>query len=148
MSRLVQPLSYRTLKASGDCVVHAELVLEIKTNKGTWEPMTFWVDSGTEMTTLAADQAKNRDLPMPRRAMAGLTLHGQEVRSGLLRARIVGMDATEYLFPCYFLGDPNVQRARSINLLGLTGVINQVRFTFDGESSAKAPFGVLVVEKK
>jgi hypothetical protein len=148
MSRLVQPLSYRTLQSTGDTVVHAELVLEIKTNKDMWEPMTFVVDSGTEMTTLAASQAKARDLPIPRRPVRGLTLRGQEVRSGLLRARIVGMDATEYLFPCYFLGDPDVPRTRSINLLGLTGVINQIRFAFDGESSTTAPFGVLVVEKK
>ena len=58
------------------------------------------------------------------------------------------MDKTEYLFPCYFLGDPNAPLANSINLLGLTGVINQVRFTFDGATSTQAPCGVLVVEKR
>jgi hypothetical protein len=77
----------------------------------------------------------------------GLTFQGQEVRSGLLRARIPGMDATEYLFPCYFLGDPSVPAVKARNLLGLTGVINQVRFTFDGTPSPVASRGVLVVEK-
>jgi hypothetical protein len=33
-------------------------------------------------------------------------------------------------------------------LLGLAGVINHVRLTFDGPPSVLAPFGVLVVEKK
>ena len=38
-------------------------------------------------------------------------------------SRLVGMDPTEYLFPCYLLGDPNVRATRPRNLLGLTGVI-------------------------
>ena len=60
---------------------------------------------------MPADDAKNLDLPIPKRPVRGLTFHGQEVRRGLLRARIVGLDATEYVFPCYFLGDPNVPMA-------------------------------------
>ena len=45
-------------------------------------------------------------------------------------------------------GNPNVRPAKARNLLGLTGVINQVHFTFDGTPSVLAPCGVLVVEKK
>jgi hypothetical protein len=58
------------------------------------------------------------------------------------------MDATEYVFPCYFLGDPNTSVVTARKLLGLTGVINQIRLTFDGTISLVAPSGVLVVEKK
>ena len=94
--------------------------------------ITFVVDPGTEMTTMPAGVAKVRNLPIPRRPISGFNFQGQEVRSGLLRARIPGMDATEYVFPCYFLGDPNMPPAHSRNLLGLTGVINQIRLTFDG----------------
>jgi len=97
---------------------------------------------------MLAAEAKDRNLPIPKRPVRGLALHGLEVRSGLLRVRIVGMDATEYVFPCYFLGDPNVPLVNARNLLGLTGVINQVRFTFDGTHSVVAPCGILVVEKK
>ena len=86
-------------------------------------------------------------MPIPKRPVRGLTLRGQEVRRGLLRARIVGLDATEYVFPCYFLGDPNVPMADPKNLLGLTGVINQIRLTFDGTPSLAAPNGILIVEK-
>jgi hypothetical protein len=32
--------------------------------------------------------------------------------------------------------------------LGLTGVINQIRLTFDGTTSLVAPSGILVVEKR
>jgi hypothetical protein len=58
------------------------------------------------------------------------------------------MDPTEYLFPCYFVGDPNSRQVRARNLLGLTGVINQIRLIFDGTSSLAAPRGVLIVEKR
>jgi hypothetical protein len=148
MSRIEPPLAYRKLKTTGDTVVRAELDLELKTNQSSWVTALFRVDPGTEMTTMLAAEAKARNLPMPRRPVPGLNLLGQEVRSGLLRARIVGMDATEYVFPCYFLGDPNTPVAKSRNLLGLTGVINQVRITFDGAISVPAPHGVLVVEKR
>jgi hypothetical protein len=148
MSRLELPLAYRTLSTTGDVVLRAELDLELKTNQGDWESALFRVDSGTEMTTMLAADARNLRLPIPRRPISGLNIQGQEVRAGLLRARIVGMDATEYTFPCYFLGDPNIPSPTPRNLLGLTGVINQVRFTFDGATSLLAPHGVLVVEKR
>ncbi len=57
------------------------------------------------------------------------------------------MDGTEYVFPCYFLGDPNVPVADPRNLLGLTGVIDHVRLIFDGTKSLAAPNGLLIVEK-
>jgi hypothetical protein len=131
MSRLEVPLAFRILRTTGDRVVRAELVLEIKTDRGLWEPFTFVVDPGTEMTTMPAGEARKQRLPLPQQPISGLTFHGQEVRSGLLQARIPGMDATEYVFPCDFLGDPNTLPARSRNLLGLTGVIDQIRITFD-----------------
>jgi hypothetical protein len=66
----------------------------------------------------------------------------------LLRARVVGMDPTDFVFPCYFLGDPSVPPPpQARNLLGLTGVINQIRLTFDGTYSLVAPYGLLIVEK-
>jgi hypothetical protein len=136
------------VRSTGDVVLRAEFELELKTNHGTWVTVKFVVDSGTEMTTMMAADAKDRNLPMPRRPVPGMAFQGQSIRAGLLRARIVGMDATEYIFPCYFLGDPDVPVAKPRNLLGLTGVINQVRFIFDGATSLGAPHGILVVEKR
>jgi hypothetical protein len=124
------------------------LVLSLKTNRGAWEELPFRVDPGTEMTTMPAFEARKLDLPIPQQPVSRLVLYGQEVRSGLLRARIVGMDPTEFVFPCYFFGDPIVPPpAQAWNLLGLTGVINQICLTFDGRSAAQGPWGVLVVEK-
>jgi hypothetical protein len=146
MSRLELPLVYWRLRTTGDVAVHGELNLAVKTNRGAWETVLFLVDSGTEMTTMPAEVAKGRDLPIPKRPVPGLTFQGLEVRSGLLRARIPGMDATEYLFSCYFLGEPDTPMAAK-NLLGLSGVIDQIRLTFDGTPSLNAPYGVLIVEK-
>ncbi len=148
MSRLEVPLQQRTLRATGDTVIWADLVLTLKTNRGAWEEVPFRVDSGTEMTTMPAFDAKSLDLPIPKKPVSNLLLYGQEVRSGLLRARVVGMDLTEFVFPCYFIGDPDVlPPTQARNLMGLTGVINQICLTFDGRSTVRSPRGVLVVEK-
>ena len=98
MSRLEVPLQHRTLRATGDTVLWADLVLSLKTNRGAWKEIPFRVDSGTEMTTMPAFEARTLDLPIPKNPVSRLVLHGQEVRSGLLRARIVGMDPTEFVF--------------------------------------------------
>jgi hypothetical protein len=51
-------------------------------------------------------------------------------------------------FPCYFLGDPNNPPPLApIHLLGLTGVINQIRLYFDGTPATGMPYGRLIVEK-
>jgi hypothetical protein len=147
MARIEFPLMDKTLRTTGDRVLRAELDLEVKTNLGTWESFTFLVDPGTEMTTMPACEARRWDLPIPKRPVRGLSLRGQEVRRGLLRARIPRLDATEYVFPCYFLGDPFVPLADPKYLLGLTGVIDHVRLIFDGTRSVSAPNGILAVEK-
>jgi hypothetical protein len=149
MSRLELPLQGRRLRTTGDLLLRAELVLSLKTNRGNWHDALFLVDSGTEMTTMEAAEARRHDLPIPRKPVPGLNLHGQEVRAGLLRVRIVGLDATEYSFPCYFLGDPDVPPPKQRrNLLGLTGVVNQICLCFDGTPSVGAPHGCLIVEKR
>jgi hypothetical protein len=70
MSRLEVPLAFRMLRATGDLVVHAELVLAIKTDRGAWELVAFLVDSGTEMTTMPAGEAKKRNVPMPKHPLS------------------------------------------------------------------------------
>jgi hypothetical protein len=77
----------------------------------------------------------------------------REVRAGLLRVQITGMNATEYVFPCYFVGDPdapidpNQPPRLPRSLLGLTGVVDKIRFIFDGTAAVGFPHGMLVVEK-
>ncbi len=157
MSRLVVPLLGKTLRATGDVLLRAELDLFIKTNAQTWEQVVFLVDPGSEITTMPSAQASLLDIPLPANPVPGLqhAQTGLEIRSGVLRVQVAGMDSTEYLFPCYFVGDPN-QPARPThaaavprNLLGLTGVVDKVRISFDGKpAGAVAPYGNLIVEKQ
>jgi hypothetical protein len=154
MSRLEVPLLSKKIWATGDIVLRAELDLLIRDEIGVLRPETFRVDSGTEMTSMAAARAKALDLPMPRNAIF-LDINGTrcEVRPGLIRAQVVGMDSTEHVFPCYFLGGsnatpgPNQPPVVARNLLGLTGVLDKLRILFDGTPSPSARHGFMVVEK-
>lgn len=154
MARLVTPLLHRILWATGDSLLRAKLGLSLKTDKGIWVRENFLVDPGSELTTMPAREARQLGLPMPQRAAPGVRHHptGLVIRSGLLRVRIVGMDATEYVFPCLFLGDPDTpDPGRGVvapgKLLGLSGVVDQLRLTFDGRPTPGALHGNLIVEK-
>ena len=157
MSRLEVALLGKTLQTTGDILLRAELEILLETNAQSWEQVIFRVDSATEMTTMQAAQAKLLDLPLPANPVPGLkhAQTGQEIRAGFIRAHVVGMDGTVYVFPCYFIGDPHRRGSStqpamvSRNLLGLTGVVDKVRLTFDGKPvNAVAPYGYLVVEKQ
>ncbi len=157
MSQLAVPLRERKLWATGDILLRAELDLLLKDSAGNWTQETFLVDSGTEMTTMPAYRARQLGLPLPQNATPGAihTQTGLEIRSGYLRARVAGMDQTEYAFPCFFLGDPNTApdpkappATMPRNLLGLSGVVNQLRLSFDGDPTPGALYGNLIVEKK
>jgi hypothetical protein len=136
--------------------LRAALDLWLRDSNNLLQLVTFRVDSGSEMTTLPASLARQLDLPMPLHSVPNL-VHAQtglEISAGLLRAQVVGMDGTEYAFPCYFLGDPDTppdprQPARlPRNLLGLTGVVDRIRIAFDGKPTPTAAHGVMVVEKQ
>ena len=156
MSRLEVPFKHRTLWATGNLLLRAELDLFLKDRLGAWRPATFLVDSGSEMTTVPAPEAARLRLPMPQQAAPGAVRSqtGLPLRSGYLRVRVAGMDATEYVFPCFFLGDPAspTGAVRTGNaprkLLGLSGVVDKLRLGFDGTPTPQTPYGVLTVEKR
>ena len=156
MSRLDIPILGRTLWATGDLLLSAKLELLLKDRVGGWWQESFLFDSATEMTTFPAPLAKLFNLPMPNQAARGIVHNqtGQVIRSGYLRAQVVGMDGTEYAFPCFFLGDPNAPVSTNPGpmtprkLLGLSGVINQIRLALDGTPGGPgAMYGYLTVEK-
>jgi len=63
------------------------------------------------------------------------------------------MDATEHVFPCFFLGNPSVPLAAYSpittphSLLGLSGVVDKLLITPDGRPGPGAAYGYLIVEK-
>jgi hypothetical protein len=108
MSRLAIPVTGLPLYATGDVMLSAWLRLHLRDGAGNFAARDFRVDSGTDITTFPAYQARRLGLYLSARPAA--VTHeqtGLEVRSGMLAFRIDGMDATLYAAPCFFLGDPN-----------------------------------------
>src|SRR5262245_49198544 len=139
MSRLEIPVSYKTLWSTGDVRLWADIELLLRNSAGGFTPETFRVDSGTEITTFPAFDGRRLGLPMPVNPSPGAThtQTGLEIRSGYLRLRVVGMDQTEYVTPCLFLGDPAVLpdpgRPATFprKLLQPLALLDQLRFTME-----------------
>ena len=109
MSQLLIPITGKVLFATGNMRLWAEIVLQLKDRSGSYHQQVLRVDTATDITTFPAFEAKQFGLPMPAKASVGAT-HAQtglEIRSGLLRFRIAGMDPDEYAISCLFLGDPD-----------------------------------------
>lgn len=155
MTRIAIPVLERTLRSTGDVLLRVEVELLLRTNQGGWEQETFLVDTGTELSTFPAALARKLDLPMPVNP-AVVAVHAQTglaLRSGLLRFRVVGMDQTEYVMPCFFLGDPHLPHAGPAataprKLFQPCSVTKHLRFTFDDANDPALPHGELVVEQK
>jgi hypothetical protein len=156
MSRLVIPVIGRTLWHTGDILLRADLDLLLRDGAGTWPRRTFRVDSGTEVTTMPAYDAKRLGLTLALAAARGVVHHptGLELRSGFLRFRVAGMDQTEYAVSCFFLGDPGTApvagpaAAIPRRLLQPLALLGQLRFSFDRDAMPSAPYGTMTVEKR
>jgi hypothetical protein len=150
MSRLEVPIIGKMLWSTGDVALRADLELRLKDSSGTWKGHTFLVDTGSELTTMGAHEAKQLGLPMPLQVSPG-AIHAQTglpFRSGYLQFQIVGMDLTEYVTPCLFLGDPNIPPNLSPQATAPRRLLDQLRFSMDRDPAAGAMYGSLVVEKK
>jgi hypothetical protein len=156
MSPLAVPVTGKILWSTGDVRLRADLELLLKDNAGGWKQETFRVDTGTDLTTFPAYLARQLDLPMPARAAAG-AVHvqtGLEIRSGILRFQVAGMDATEYVVPCLFLGDPttppDLSRPALIpsKLLQPFHLLEHLRFTLRKDPAVGPLYGELLVEKR
>src|SRR5262249_17241700 len=154
MSRLEITISGRTLFSTGDVKLWAELPLSLKDNAGLWHQDSFRVDTGTELTTFPAYEAKQLGLPIPLRANPGAThtQTGLEIRSGVLRFRVVGLGPDEYSIACLFLGDPNCppdpSRPEPRKLLQPFQLLDWFRFFADKDPAIGSLHGELVLEKK
>jgi hypothetical protein len=154
MSRLAIPVWGQVLHTTGDLLLQAHVVLALKDSAGNFIRRPFQIDSATDVTTFLAYRAAQLNLPMPvnpspiRHNPTGL-----EVRSGLLRFRIDGMDATEYVVSCFFLGDPAVAPPLAASfpraLLQPLALLNHLKFTMEKDPAAiGAPHGEVILEKR
>jgi hypothetical protein len=154
MSRLAIPISRQILWATGDVKLWADVVLLVRDGFGTYIDQVFRVDSGTEITTFPAYDAQQLGLVVPARpAPVRHEQTGLEVRSGMLRFRIDGMDQSEYAVACLLLGDPNAPPSPNAlastvprKLLQPLALLEKLRFTMETAPTGP-PYGELVVEK-
>jgi hypothetical protein len=71
-----------------------------------------------------------------------------------LRFRIDGMDPTEYVVSCYFLGDPNIAPKPGMPalfpraLLQPLALLDYLKFTMDKDPASAAIYGEVIIEKK
>jgi len=154
MSALIIPVTGRVLWATGDVRLRTDIDLHLKDGAGNWRHRTFRVDTASDLTTMGAYEAKQLGLPMPQARTTGVVHRqtGLEIRSGYLRFRISGLDQTEFVTACLFLGDPNTPPANRPanfdgNLLQPLALLDILRFTFDKELAIGTPYGELTVEK-
>jgi hypothetical protein len=155
MSRLAIPVSRTILHNTGDVLLRAHVILALKDNTGNFTDRRFQIDSATDLTTFPAFIARQLGLPMP--VNPSLVRHnptGLEVRSGLLRFRIDGMDQTEYVVACYFLGDPNAPPNPALPaffpraFLQPLALLDSLKFTMDKDPTSATLSGEVIIEKK
>jgi hypothetical protein len=157
MSRLAVPVSHQRLYATGDVLLWVEVILSLRDGAGNFIDHPFHVDSGSQIATFPAHDAKRLGLFLPQRpAPVRHEQTGLEVRSGMLAFRIDGMDQTLYAVPCFFLGDPDTPRPPGTprgqlprNLLQPLHLLDVLKFSTEKDpASIGAPHGELVIEKK
>ncbi len=95
MSSLAIPVSGRALYATGDVMLSLWVALDLRDGTGNFVAYDFQVDTGTEITTFPAHEAKLLGLHVPQHpANVRHEQTGLEVRSGMLAFRVIGMDQT------------------------------------------------------
>jgi hypothetical protein len=155
MSRLAIPVTRQVLLTTGDVLLRAEVTLALKDSAGNFVKQDFRIDSATDVTTFPAFDARRLALPMPVNTSA--VRHsptGLEVRSGLLRFRIEGMDQTEYVVSCFFLGNPTVAPNPAMPaffpraLLQPLSLLDHLKFTMEKDPTSAAIYGEVIIEKK
>jgi hypothetical protein len=67
----------------------------------------------------------------------------QRVRQGRIGVRVPGLASRTFYWACHFVEPPH---APHMPLLGLEGVLKDLRLVFDGTYSIENPNGVLVLE--
>jgi len=143
------PLQAKSIN-TGARVIQANLKLLLQTSKPGFASVDFIVDPGCGITSMPRIVAEDRDIPIPSkdniktinvRTAAGRSK--QRVRFGKIGVRVPGLPSRIFYWGCHFVEPPY---APYMALLGLEGVLNDLRMIFDGTYSIENPYGVLVLE--
>lgn len=144
------PLQGSRIRATGETAVKAVLPISVKTQQGPFEPFEFLIDTGSSVSTIPLTVARRLHVLIPRRTItievqtaAGMVR--QRRHPGQLVARVPGFEGKPFVWPCHFVDHPS---APPVCALGLAGVLNDLKITFDGTYALEAPYGWLVLERQ
>jgi hypothetical protein len=115
-----------------------------------FKEIEFQVDSAANVTTIPIATAEAKRLPIPTNVieLEARTAVGkvrQRVHAGRLTVRVPGLVGREFVWPCHFV---EAQGEPPPALLGLAGVLDDLRIPFDGTYALEAPYGWLVLEER
>jgi hypothetical protein len=145
---LRQPLT-RTRFSTGLYGLKAVLHFLVRSKYHEFVPLDFLVDSGANITTVSVALAKRYGIPVPKRVVAvevrtSAGIVRQYVHPGNLTLRVPGFSGRVFVWPCHYAELPANQ---DCILLGLSGVIDDLRIVFDGAYSVDAPYGSCIIEE-
>jgi hypothetical protein len=136
--------------ASGARVIQAKLELLVQTSKADFASLDFIVDPGCGITSIPRTMAEERGILIPTEdkiktigVRSSIGSQEQRVRLGKIGVRVPGLASRFFYWACHFVEPPH---APYMALLGLEGVLKDLRLVFDGTYSIENPCGVLVLE--
>ena len=143
------PLSVRSIK-TGARVIQARVTLLLQSSEPSLVPVDFIVDPGCGITSMPRLVAEEHGIPIPARTtITKISVRSstgssvQRVRLGKIGVRVPGLSGRIFYWNCHFVEPPH---APYMSLLGLDGVLNDLRLIFDGTYSIENPYGQLVLE--
>jgi hypothetical protein len=143
------PLEGRSIE-TGARILQAKLKLLLQTSKPGFASVDFIVDPGCGITSIPRAVAEERGIPIPSKDNIKIlnvrTPTGsskQRVRFGKIGVRVPGLSSGTFFWGCHFVELPH---APYMALLGLGGVLDDLRLIFDGIYSIDNPYGVLILE--
>jgi hypothetical protein len=135
---------------TGARAIQAKLKLLVQTSKPGFESVDFIVDPGCGITSIPRVAAEEWGIPIPSKdkikvinVRTSTGSNKQRVRLGKIGVRVPGLTSRMFHWSCHFVEPPH---APYMALLGLEGVLNDLRLIFDGTYSLENPYGVLILE--
>ncbi len=131
-------------------LLRAVVPLAIRVAPNRFKERNFVVDCASAMTTIAVLNAHRPHLPVSYRSihLKVETATGPVIQirhPGRIQGRVLGLPGWDFDWPCHFVehtGPPPKA------VIGLTGVLDDLRITFDGAYAQEAPYGWLILERR
>jgi hypothetical protein len=130
-------------------LVRPVLPLLVGTRSSAFRAVEFIVDTGAGITTIAVVEAAGLHLSVPTKKAAYVvhtaTGRAKQIRRpGRLCAKIPGLGERVFDWPCHFV-EHEASAPKAV--LGLAGVLDDLRITLDGTYALEAPYGWLILEE-